>query len=214
MCERNSKEDSVLAGLSTYTLKRQFQELLLPAQDLLIEKKLSPNQITSIAFTMNVIAAFSLMALERGSLLSLGLIAVFFLRMALNALDGMVAKKTNQMTWRGAVLNEVTDYLSDALFLLALAIYTAEAWDLWALLGFSVMASEFVSALVFSKPGLDKVNSGPLAKSDRTVFFGICLFLSFLPPASQWLEFALIVAVSLSLLTCFNRFRLVVAIDE
>ena len=43
--------------------------------------------------------------------------AVLFLRMALNAIDGMLAREHNQKSALGAILNELGDVFSDPLFI-------------------------------------------------------------------------------------------------
>ena len=48
--------------------------------------------------------------------------AVLFLRMALNAMDGMLAREHGQKTSLGALLNELGDVIADAGLYLPLAV--------------------------------------------------------------------------------------------
>jgi CDP-diacylglycerol---glycerol-3-phosphate 3-phosphatidyltransferase len=60
--------------------------------------------------------------------------AVLFVRMALNAIDGIMAKEHEQATPAGAVLNEISDVAADAAIYLPFALIPRSArrsWCLW-----------------------------------------------------------------------------------
>jgi phosphatidylglycerophosphate synthase len=64
--------------------------------------------------------------------------AVMFVRMALNAIDGMLAKEHDMKSDAGAMLNEMSDVLSDAALYLPFALITGVSAS-WVVL-FVIMA--------------------------------------------------------------------------
>lgn len=132
---------------------------------------------------------------------------LLFVRMTLNALDGMIAKTTNNKTSVGMVLNEVCDVISDlalfSAFLLILHIPSA-LW--WALIVLSLL-TEFVSLSVYQAKNI-RSHSGPFGKSDRAVFLGIlAIILVAIPNSSQWICAYTIGGILLALITVLNRFE-------
>jgi len=140
------------------------------------------------------------------SALSLILLPVtLFLRMALNAIDGMLAREFNMKSRFGALFNELADVLSDAALYLPFALVVAP----------SVVVLVVVLAVIAEMAGAlaPMINSerqyqGPFGKSDRAAFFGIGSFLLgcglILP---EWFGWALWLALGLSIWTIANRTR-------
>ena len=105
---------------SVYQLKSRFQNLLRPVTNLLARSGVTANGVTVGAFFLSVAigAACWLISDPRILyLLPLGL----FLRMALNAIDGMLAREHDQKSALGGFLNELGDVLSDCALYLPLA---------------------------------------------------------------------------------------------
>jgi CDP-diacylglycerol--glycerol-3-phosphate 3-phosphatidyltransferase len=130
-----------------------------------------------------------------------------FVRMALNAVDGMLAREFHQRSSLGAYLNELCDVVSDA------ALYAPFAW----LAPFSpgwvaaviVLAglSEFAGVLG-TTIGASRRYDGPMGKSDRAFVFGaLGLWTALTPALPGWTEWLMpLLAVSL-VLTITNRVR-------
>ena len=110
-----------MAQMSLYRLKPAFQRLLQPAVHLLHRLGVSANQVTVPACAVSVALGLALylapLPLAWLALLPLWL----FLRMALNAIDGMLAREFDQRTVLGAYLNEFTDVIADAALYLPFA---------------------------------------------------------------------------------------------
>ena len=104
--------------ISTYQLKSQFQALLRPTAAWLHGLGVTANQITVSACVISVMLGIVTLLHSESRWLFL-LIAIWcLLRMALNALDGMLAREYGQASHLGAVLNEAGDIVSDiALYL-------------------------------------------------------------------------------------------------
>ena len=105
-----------------YDLKPRFQALLRPLSDALARAGLSANEVTLGALLLSA-AHGAWLALMPGSAWPLLLLPVtLFLRMAFNAIDGMMAKEHGLASPAGAVLNELSDVIADAALYLPFAL--------------------------------------------------------------------------------------------
>lgn len=96
--------------MTLYQIKPLFQSLLRPTMFWLYKHHVTANHITLAALALSLITGLLLVAQP---ILFLLLPIVLFIRMALNALDGMLARECNQQTRLGAILNETGDVISD-----------------------------------------------------------------------------------------------------
>ena len=128
-----------------------------------------------------------------------------FARMALNAIDGMMAKECGMKTNRGAVLNELGDVLSDFALYLPLAVVCEPAR--WPVIAFSFgsAVTEFCGVLGQALGGGRRYD-GPMGKSDRAFFVGALGLLTYCVPRIFRLWGGLfVVATALTVWTCWNR---------
>ena len=94
---------------SIYDLKPKFQALWRPLVRSLAAMGVTANQVTVVAALLSIAVGMWL-AVSHGSRAALLAVpALLFVRMALNAIDGMLAREHNQKSRLGAVLNEVGD---------------------------------------------------------------------------------------------------------
>jgi CDP-diacylglycerol--glycerol-3-phosphate 3-phosphatidyltransferase len=166
---------------------------------------MTPNTVTLIAITGSIAvgAAVSFSA-SRPALLLL-LPAWLFLRMALNAIDGMMARELNMSTQVGAVLNEMGDAVSDLGLYLPLALVYEPAR--WPVIAFSIGAvlTEF-SGVLGRALGARRHYEGPMGKSDRAFIVGALGLATYLfPGISKAWPWIFAIAAVLTLLTCLNR---------
>jgi CDP-diacylglycerol--glycerol-3-phosphate 3-phosphatidyltransferase len=191
--------------LSIYQIKPAFQRLLRPACRLMHGYGISPNMMTKATLLASVAMGAWLCTGDRLPFL---LLPIFlFLRMAANALDGMIAREFNRCSPSGALLNEVADVSADAVIYLPFAL-------LGGVNPFLPIAA-VVLALVSEQAGVAAVligaprrHEGPMGKSDRAFAFGACGLaygLGWTSPLIWNLIFAVIIC--LLLLTVFNRCR-------
>jgi len=94
---------------SIYSLKPKFQKLLRPLARGLARAGVTANQVTLCACILSIVVG--LLLTFRPELLLI-LPAFLFARMALNAIDGMLAREFGQKSNLGAYLNELTDVIS------------------------------------------------------------------------------------------------------
>src|SRR4051794_11781316 len=101
-------------ALSIYALKPRFQALLRPLAALLGRTGITANEVTLAAAIVSIVvgAFVAWHAPDRTPFLLIPL--WMFVRMALNALDGMLAREFGQQSRLGAFLNELGDVVADA----------------------------------------------------------------------------------------------------
>jgi CDP-diglyceride synthetase len=108
--------------MSVYDLKPAFQGLLHPMVGRLAAAGVTANQVTVAAAVMSLVTGVALLWAPARPRLLLAVPIVLLVRMALNAVDGMLAREHGQASTLGAVLNELGDVVSDAALYLPLAL--------------------------------------------------------------------------------------------
>ena len=195
---------------SVYDLKPAFQRLLRPAVGGLAKIGVTANQVTIAALVLSVATGGALLVWPERSWLLLLVPAVLFARMALNAVDGMLAREHDMKSRLGAVLNELGDVLSDSALYLPLAmVWQAPPWIVVAIVLAAVIGE--MTGVIAIQIGASRRYDGPMGKSDRAAVFGLlCLLVGLgvpLPPQLPWLHWALYAVLALSCLTILNRAR-------
>ena len=104
--------------LSIYQLKPKFQSLLRPYAKSIFDAKITANQVTLSACLGSIIVALLVGWLAQYQMIFILIPLWMFIRMALNAIDGMFAREFNQKSNLGAYLNEICDVISDSVLLL------------------------------------------------------------------------------------------------
>ncbi|MCE9598715.1 MAG: CDP-alcohol phosphatidyltransferase family protein [Spirochaetia bacterium] len=190
---------------SVYQLKPAFQNLLRPITKGLARIGVSANQVTVAAVLISGTAA-GLIVFHSPAIWTFFLVpGVLFLRMALNAIDGMLAREHNMKTGLGTFLNELGDVFSDSMLYLAFAWFPGiPIWPLFGVVLLSVISE--MTGVVAIQAGADRRYDGPMGKSDRAVLFGgIALALGFGIPTGPWQLWVLIGSNLLLLVTIVNR---------
>ena len=90
--------------MSIYALKPKFQNLLRPLVRQLAAKGVTANQVTLIACLFSILLGVVLSLFPTFSTLFFLIPIWLFLRMALNAIDGMLAREFNQKSRLGGIL--------------------------------------------------------------------------------------------------------------
>ena len=191
--------------ISIYQLKSRFQHVLRPLVHALYKKGITPNQITVSAIILSFLPLAYYLFFDVVPLFWLSVPIVLFIRMALNAIDGMLARDFNMKSKLGAVLNEMGDIISDAaLYILFVAIAPKLSFLVF-LICFLAMLTE-VSGIIAVQIGASRRYDGPMGKSDRAFLFGLLAFLiaigvNIIP----WLAYMYSIVCILLIYTIFNR---------
>ena len=193
-------------SLSIYQLKPAFQRLLRPTAAALFRAGVTANQVTMLACAISVALGLGLYAAPSPAAFAL-LPLWFFIRMALNALDGMLAREFNQRSQLGAYLNELTDVISDAALYLPFA--RLMPFDpLWIGVLVLVAALSEMAGILGQTVGASRRYDGPFGKSDRAVLIGtLGLAVALWHPLPAWVGWLIPLAVGLTAYTVVQRVR-------
>jgi CDP-diacylglycerol--glycerol-3-phosphate 3-phosphatidyltransferase len=192
---------------SLYDLKPAFQQCLRPGVRLLADAGVTPNQVTAAALLLSCLLGgmIALFPTQRWPLLLVP--AGLLLRMALNAIDGMLAREYGMQSRFGGLLNELGDVCSDAALYLPFGLVPGVQPHLLVptvvLAGISEMAGVLPVQI-----GAGRRYDGPMGKSDRALVFGVlALLLGLGVPGGFWVAILLLLTAGLLLLTIANRVR-------
>ncbi|SRR6266545_2466891 len=193
--------------MTLYALKPRFQGLLRPLVARLAAAGVTANQVTVAAAAGSVGVALIVIICAEHRAVFLLLPLWLFVRMGLNAIDGMLAREFGQQSRLGAYLNELCDVVSDA------ALYAPFAMvEPFGPLG--IAAVIFLSALtefagvLGPTVGASRGYDGPLGKSDRALVFGALGFwVGIGAPLPAWLGWLMTLISLLLVITIINRVR-------
>ncbi|KXU37045.1 CDP-alcohol phosphatidyltransferase [Ventosimonas gracilis] len=192
---------------SIYQLKPAFQNLLRPLVRRLAAIGVTANQVTLAAALLSVLLGAILALFSSIAWLFVLLPLWMLLRMALNAIDGMLAREFAQQSKLGAYLNELCDLIADSALYLPFALLPGIDSRLVVVLALLAVISEYAGVLG-PMVGSSRRYDGPLGKSDRAFAFGLiglCVALGW--PDAFWINALLALLIALSLATLYNRVR-------
>lgn len=190
---------------SIYDLKPAFQGLLRPTCQQLAKAGITANQVTLAAMVLSFATGAVVFWLHDHRWPLLLLPIVLFIRMALNAIDGMLAREHHMKSSLGAVLNELGDVFSDSALYLPLAAVPGIPPALMAPIVVLAVIAE-MTGVVAVQIGASRRYDGPMGKSDRAFVFGaIGLALGLGAPTGRWLDILLAGVIVLLFWTILNR---------
>lgn len=192
---------------SIYDIKPQFQGLLRPFVQKIAKFGVTANQITLLACALSVGVGAILYCYPDSKKIFWLIPVLFFVRMALNAVDGMLAREHNMKTPLGAILNELTDVISDAALYLPFACVAGFTPALIVIIVVLSVMSE-MAGVVAIQIGASRRYEGPMGKSDRAFVFGVFSLLIALEVSyHSWMPYVLSALIVLLGWTIFNRSR-------
>lgn len=160
---------------SIYQLKPRFQTSLRPLVGIMGGLGVTANQVTLAACAISMGFGLLLAAYPQSRALLLLLPGLLFLRMALNAMDGMLAREYGQKSEIGAYLNELGDVVSDAFLYLPFALLP-EYTSRWMVAVIVLAVISEMAGIVAAMTGAGRRYDGPMGKSDRALVFGVVAF--------------------------------------
>jgi len=190
-----------------YSIKPVFQNLLRPLASRLVARGATANQVTIAPAVLSVLAGTLIALFPENSPLFWVLPVVLFVRMALNAIDGMMAREFGQATKLGAYLNEIGDVISDVALILPfilVAPFSAPGVVAFAIAAMLVEYAGVLGVMTGGGRGYD----GPFGKSDRALTLGVIAALigsGVVLPA--WFGWIFPLMAVLSIYTMINRIR-------
>lgn len=191
---------------SIYQLKPAFQNLLRPIVQNLAKVGVTPNMITLLAVFLSLGLAAVLVwkptAVWAFALWPVGL----FLRMGLNAMDGMLAREHQMQSRLGLYANELGDVVADAAMILAWLAVPGVSWIAVAVVAFLSLLTEYIGVLGVMAQSSRRYD-GPLGKSDRAFLLGLAALLCAVGVSASAQVWGWWLAAVLLFVTCVNRVR-------
>jgi CDP-diacylglycerol--glycerol-3-phosphate 3-phosphatidyltransferase len=190
---------------SIYDLKPAFQTRLRPLVAVLARAGATPNAVTVVALAMSV-AAGAAIATHPTSRWPLALLpAILFVRMALNALDGMMARELGLSSTLGAALNEAGDVISDVAIYAPFARIAPLSPAAVSVAVMLTVLTEVVGMAPVTLAGARRYD-GPMGKSDRAVAFSlVAIALVAGGRVAAWSPAILLGVIVLLAVTVLNR---------
>ncbi len=202
---------------SIYDLKPGFQKLLQPLMDGMFRLGMTPNSVTATALALSLAGGLGLLVWAHVREILLIIPVILFLRMALNAIDGMMARQKNMASAQGEILNEVGDVVSDMLLYMPLLLHVEHSltsYTLVILFVFLGTLTEFCGVLARAMIG-ERRYDGPMGKSDRAFLVGLyVLLLYFAPQVRGYSDAFFGAACILLVMSCWNRLNAVLKKQE
>ncbi|MCJ0917566.1 CDP-alcohol phosphatidyltransferase family protein [Mammaliicoccus sciuri] len=191
--------------ISIYEIKPKFQQLLMPIVDWMRKIGMTPNQVTILALVLSILTGIILSIFHENKWIYILMPIVMFVRMALNAIDGVMAKKYQMKSHLGLLLNELGDVISD-LFLFIPFVLIAEDYGIGIMLFISLSIISEMAGVTVRVIGSSRRYDGPMGKSDRAFIVGFISFLIFVHlNIIPYLHFVFYVCSILMLINIYNR---------
>lgn len=191
--------------ISIYEIKPKFQQLLMPIVDWTRKIGMTPNQVTILALLLSIITGIILSIFHDNKWIFILMPIVMFVRMALNAIDGVMAKKYQMKSHLGLLLNELGDVISD-LFLFIPFVFIAEDYGIGIMLFISLSIISEMAGVTVQVIGSSRRYDGPMGKSDRAFIVGFISFLIFVHlNIIPYLHFVFYICSILMLINIYNR---------
>lgn len=202
---------------SIYQLKPAFQNVLRPIVRRLYQMGITANQVTLLAMLISVVLSIFLYFYFKNH--SVNILLLLFplwmlVRMAFNAIDGMLAREFKQQSKIGAFYNELCDIISDTFLYIFFITFTFIQPALLLFVIFLAILSEYTGVMA-PLIGQDRRYDGPMGKSDRAFCFSSLAFIIVIFPLfSDRTEFlfyitntVLLVIGLLLCITIYNRIK-------
>lgn len=195
--------------LTLYQIKPAFQRCLRPLVNQLAQWSISPNQITIAALGLTSITGLAIAYFPQSASVLLAVPLVLAIRMALNAIDGLLAREYDQTTPLGCVLNELGDVLADAVLYLPFGLIPGIAAPAIVTIVVLAIITEMTGVLAWAMVQR-RSYAGPMGKSDRALVFAlVALGLGLGLQPSAWLTGVWLGVISLQVWTIVNRVRVI-----
>ncbi|MBJ9951529.1 MULTISPECIES: CDP-alcohol phosphatidyltransferase family protein [unclassified Acinetobacter] len=164
---------------SIYQLKPAFQNLLRPLVQWLFKRGVTANQVTLFAMFISLGLSIFLYVYYLNHPVNWWLLLFplwMLIRMAFNAIDGILAREFNQQSNLGAFYNELSDVVADTALYVCLIAFGFIHAKLLLLVAFLAILSEYTGVMA-PLIGQQRRYDGPMGKSDRAFWFSLITVL-------------------------------------
>ena len=152
------------------------RQLATRAVRVLSESRVTPNQLTALGFTLNLVAAVLIFREDY-----IAAAAVFLLGSIIDILDGALARSRGQATVFGAFIDSTTDRTSEGAVLCAVSLVIARHGETWANAAvFVALVASFLISYTRARAealGLEG-KAGLMGRGERVVLLAAILALA------------------------------------
>jgi phosphatidylglycerophosphate synthase len=192
--------------MGVYAIKPRFQRALRGAEDWLVARRVHPDAVTLAALGLAMAGGALLYAAAWTPALLLLVPIVAIGRTALNALDGLVARRLGLARPAGEVLNELCDRLADVALFGGLALAPTTDGRLGAATLLAVLLASHLGVLSKAAGGRRQY-AGLMGKADRMVYLAVVAPVAGLAGHPEWLNWYLVVVLAGALVTLVQRWE-------
>jgi len=171
--------------MSIYAIKPQFQKCLEPIANICVKHHISADALNIAGVLFAILSGVSLFGAKCNNLFYLAIPLFLFARIASNALDGMVARKSGISSRRGSYFNELFDRISDVV-LFTLIILSGHGSVIVGTLALAVTVLVSFSGTLTLAAGGRRIYSGIMGKPDRMFVIGTVSVLAFFAVPLIW----------------------------
>lgn len=187
--------------MGIYAIKPAFQRRLISLRDVCIRAGISADALTATALFASIAGGGAIAFSPRVPWVLFAVPALAMGRIALNALDGMVAVATGTARPFGEVLNEFADRFSDTSYFVGLAFVIDSRLAMAALV--VVLLSSYLGTVAKAAGGR-RIYDGVMGKADRMILFSVASIAAYFAGVGVWTYLVAIVAAG-GLITVFQR---------
>ena len=192
--------------MGIYSIKPKFQRFLSPIKNLFIRYKIHPTTINILALIVSITGGISLFLSDRYVWLLIYIPFMAFIRTALNALDGMVARELKVKNQKfGEVLNEIIDRISDVAIFIGLAFTTYVNLPLGLITIILILLNSYLSILSKAAGG-NRQYGGLVGKADRMFYLGLAAILVLILKNTNIMNYLLAFLAVTTIITFIQRF--------
>ena len=177
--------------MNLYASKSAVNARLVPLVDRLAAAGVSPDAVTLAAVPVALLGAACLLVSPSVPVLLLAIPPLVVLRLALNLVDGSLARRTGRIHPRGELYNELGDRLADVAFLVP-AAFLPGALPIVVLLGVTASLLASYVGVTARAAGGERIYRGVLSKPGRMALLAATSVVAFVAgPAntSAWAAF-------------------------
>lgn len=202
--------------MDMYLLKFPYRKILLP-----LAKKLKFIDPDIISYAATAVAFFTMLCYlfaDKNPLLLVISIALTFLRMSLNTIDGVIAIERGNLRLKGEIVNALPDRYSD-IFILAGIALCSFCNPILGIIGLSTMFLVSYTGMMGKALGVEWQHHGPLGKVERLIIIMVFSLLQYLNVTGKisavslfnhsltYFELCMIAFAVLGQITVFNRLK-------
>jgi CDP-diacylglycerol--glycerol-3-phosphate 3-phosphatidyltransferase len=192
--------------MGLYAVKPAFQRGLGGIERALVRRRVHPDVLTVGAVLVSALGGLGLWGANWAPWLLLVVPAAAMVRIALNALDGLVARDLGVARPWGEVLNEICDRLSDVALFAGASLAPGSDARLGAAVLVVMLLSSYLGTAAKAAGGRRQYG-GVMAKADRMLVLGGAAVLAFFLPGLPVMSVALGVVLAGLAVTLVQRAR-------